>query len=50
MNLRFREWGSSEWTYIHVSGEMEAEALSILGAGLHRYHTQQQVKGEWEDL
>lgn len=50
MNLRFRQWGSSEWTYIHVSGELEAEALSVIGAGLARYHVQQQIGGTWENL
>lgn len=50
MNFRFREWGSSEWTYVHVSGELEAETLSILGSGLHRYHCQQQTNGVWENL
>lgn len=50
MKIRFREWGSSDWTYIHVQGELDYMALSILGAGLARFHAQQLVNGEWENL
>lgn len=50
MTLRFREWGSSEWTYIYIDGELDAEAFSIIGSGLSRYHAQQKINGVWEDL
>lgn len=51
MKLRFRKWGSTDWTYVTVDGDLEADALSVLGSGLARYHVQVQTGGgEWENL
>lgn len=50
MTFRFREWGSTDWTYIYIEGELDAEAFSIIGSGLARYHCQQRINGAWENL
>lgn len=50
MNLRFRKWGTTEWTTVNVDGELEPEALSVLGSGLARYHVQVLTGDGWENL
>jgi hypothetical protein len=53
MRLRFRRWGSEDWTFVQVQGDDEdltAAALSILGAGLRHFHCQLMVDGKWENL
>lgn len=50
MRLRFRTWGTDDWTSITVEGELSTAALSVLGSGLARYHVQVFVDGAWENL
>lgn len=52
MRLRFRKWGSDDWTYIEAKGEFDYVVLGILGAAIQRsvYHMQQFVEDEWENL
>lgn len=51
MQLRFREWGSTDWTIVRIEGEDAVIAMSILGSGLsRRYHVQLWVEGKWENL
>ena len=50
MKLRFRRYGQTEWTYITVEGELETEAMSVLGAGLSLYHVQVWDRNKWENL
>lgn len=51
--LRIREWGSADWTSLIIEGELEPEALSIVGSalGTSGLHAQvQNEEGKWEDL
>lgn len=52
--LRFREYGSSEWTDISVDGELEEFAASLLAAALAdntSLHVQQRAEDtDWEDV
>lgn len=50
VRLRFRTWGTDDWTSITVEGELSTAALSVLGSGLARYHVQVFVDGAWENL
>lgn len=50
MKFRFREWGSADWTYIDISGELEDRAASVLGSALGIYHVQFLDNGKWENL
>lgn len=50
VSFRFREWGSSDWTYISVDGELDEQAASIIGSAFGRFHCQQFADGKWENL
>lgn len=50
MKLRFREWGSEDWTLVDVKGELDDVVLGVLGASLSRFHCQLLVDGKWENL
>ena len=57
--FRARTWGSADWCYIEISGEVEeicdqlAELLlsALMGEGTEDLHIQQRNEdGEWENL
>lgn len=52
MKFRIRHWGDSEWTYIEISGDLEAYISGAVGAALNQkiLHVQMMVDGEWENL
>lgn len=51
IQMRLRRWGSDDWTYITLSGELETEVLSIVGGrASETYHLQLLEDGEWGDL
>lgn len=49
-SIRLRLWGSDEWSYLTIHGELEGEILSILGSRVEGYHVQLLEDGEWGDL
>lgn len=50
MKLRFREWGTEDWTFVEVNGDHDGVVLGILGSALRRFHLQLLVDGKWENL
>lgn len=51
IRLRFREWGSTDWTYITLEGELACEAMSVAGLLCRNYHVQEwRGNGTWENL
>lgn len=50
VSMRFREWGTEDWTYIRASGELASMVLGAIGSALSRFHCQLLIDGQWETL